>query len=150
MVEEPKQDPFLTESIKFSAGGENFEIKPLPLKKFKEALTIVKTALALVQTAAREDDLAILDGVPRIAMENFLVLAPIVLQRPDLTAEWWEGHISMPLARKILEEVAKINGVMDFLGQTRLGKQLAGAEKESGSPGSTTLSPSPTDGPLKK
>lgn len=147
-------DPFQPEVVTFEAGGKKLEIRPLPLSKLKEALVIFKSAIALAQEAAKQDLLAVLEQVPEIAMDKFTLLAPIVLGQPDLTAEWIGNNISFPLARKILEEASRLNGIQDFLVPARpTGKVLTepGPSKSpTDLPSSTTPSPSPTDGPLKK
>lgn len=147
MSEEPmKQDPFLPEVVAFEVGGVKLEIKALPLKKFREALGVVKAALSLIQLAAKENEYAIMDKIPEVIAERFVVLAPILLQRPDLDTAWWEGHISVPLARKIVEESIRLNGVKDFLGQLQLTQQATAGRLGPDSTLSTTQSPSPTAG----
>ena len=147
MSEEPvKMDPFVPEIVAFEVGGVKLEIKALPLKKFREALGIVKAALSLIQLAAKENEYAIMDKIPEVIAERFIVLAPILLQRPDLDAAWWEGHISVPLARKIVEEAIRLNGVKDFLAQLQFPNQKVAEKLVQDSTLSTTPSPLPTGG----
>ncbi len=140
MTEElKKQDPFTPEVVKFECGNEKLELKPLPLSKLKEALVVLKTAFSLVQAAAKEDPLAVINQVPDLVLEKFTDLAPIVLARPDLSKEWWVANMSLPLARHILVEAARVNGVEDFLDLSGLKPKKKAMTESPASPSSTIL-----------
>lgn len=142
-----KTDPFVPETVSFEVAGVKLELKALPLRKFREALGVVKAALSLIQVAAKENEYAIMDQIPEVVAERFVVLAPILLQRPDLDANWWESNISIPLAKKIIEEAIRLNGVKDFLEQLQpQGRRVTTGTLAPDTTSSTIPSPLPMGG----
>jgi hypothetical protein len=116
---EPVKDPFVTESITVKIHDQELVLSPLPFKKFREAISLARGAFALAQTAAEQNPMGIIEDVPTIIMAEFCKIAPIIFSRPDLPPEWFDEHVSVPLAQHCLTEAAKVNGVGDFLSYLR-------------------------------
>jgi hypothetical protein len=116
---EESKDPFTTESVEVTIGGQKLALTALPFKKFRDALAIVQDAFNKAQKAAQENPMAIIEDVPALLMGKFSELAPILFSRTDLKPEWFDDNVSVPVARKCLEEAARINGVGDFLAYLR-------------------------------
>ncbi len=126
---EELKDPFTTESVKVQVAGNELVIAPLPFKKFRQAISIVRTAFALAQTAAEKNPMAVVEDVPDLLMSKFSELAPVLFNRTDLPAEWYDDNVSVPVAKACLEAAARINGVGDFLAYLR--KATSGPQPEA-------------------
>jgi hypothetical protein len=126
---EESKDPFTTESVKVKVADQELVIAPLPFKKFREAVSIVRKAFSLAQSAAETNPMAVVEDVPDILMVEFSKLAPVLFNRTDLPAAWYDENMSVPVARACLEAAARVNGVGDFLAYLR--KATSGPQPEA-------------------
>lgn len=115
MTEPLKTDPFSPESLDIQVGGKTLTLAPVPFKQFRAAMKVLSATWERVQTAAKANDMAVVQDVPGLVLDQFGDLAPLLFPGQGLTKEWVEDNFSLPLARYVIENAARINGVADFL-----------------------------------
>ncbi len=146
------------QSCTIEHGSYKILLKPLPLGKLKKVLGTMVQGLSEIGGLKTDDWKLMIEKVPSIAIERFQEVLPIIVDirdNPFMKDEWVEENLTVPLVEQILEATYFINGVTDFLGRLKTGFGAPKADallKDPGSasPGSTTSSGSPTDGPSEK
>ena len=113
-MEEELKDVFIPKSRKYKIKDKVLEMKPLPFKKFIEALRIVEGVLTNTQEKAKQNEMAILNEIPKLLLSEFTNLTPLLFD-DSLSKEWVEDNFDVPTAQQVIFDAIEINGVTDFL-----------------------------------
>jgi len=108
-------DAFVDPVLKYEIGGKVLEMRPLPLKRLREALRIVEAAGAQLVKMGPQDPVAFVRQLPPILVGKFVELAPILFPNQELGEDWIESNMTAPQVRRVLEDAARLNDVTDFL-----------------------------------
>jgi hypothetical protein len=127
-----EQTVFEDRTIRYELAGKSLEMKPLTFKELKKALGVVESVSAQLMQVGPADPVQFVQAIPPLLAGKFKELAPVLFPNQGLTDEWIEENVAVHQARKIVMDAARINDVMDFLGQFRSHLPQATPEKSPG------------------
>lgn len=145
--------PEKNQRFEMEIGGRTVLLRPLPLKKFKEAMKVVFSVMDAFAKSATIPPAEFMKQLPEMILGNFDALVPFIIDRgvnDFATPEWIEDNMTVPDMEAILAAAYVINGVDDFLARLRTGFHPSPESPQpapSSSPGSSTSSASATAGP---
>ena len=96
---------------KFSAGGVNFEMKPLNLKRLRILKGVFTKAIDDLQKMEKENAI---DAISDIFFKNYEEILKILIPEQFMTNEFIDENIDLPLARSIAEKAIEINRLADL------------------------------------
>jgi len=109
------QAAFEDRSIEYSIGGKTLIMYPLPFVRLKVALKLIEGVGAKLVQAGVKDPVDFVREIVPLLAGKFNELAPILFPDQGVTDQWIEQSISIPVAKQILYDAARINDVIDFL-----------------------------------
>lgn len=109
------KNPFQPEGVEFEIGGEKVTLKPVRISGFKEIVNIVNRTLEELSGVSEKMQLGELVG---ILADKYCDVMAILFPSPPykfMTREFMEEHVTLPMARKIIETAVEQNGLSDLL-----------------------------------
>jgi len=106
-------------TLTYQVGDKTLTMKPLTFKEFKKALKIVESVSASLVAAGPKDPVSFVQAIPPLLAGKFNELAPLLFPGQGVDEAWVDENLTIPMARKIVMDAARINDVLDFLGHLR-------------------------------
>ncbi len=105
--------------IEYPVGDFTLVLKPLPFKPLQRALAVVTAALKDLDAGRGLPAAELLAAVPGTMATRFAELAGILFPQEFVTPDWVADHVTLPMARRILQDAVEQNQVADFFADLR-------------------------------
>lgn len=102
----------------YEVNGHTLILRPIPYGRLKKVLAaIAKVFEEVSKRTDKGDTIQFIQVLPDLIGQHVATLFPLLFdpkEHPFLNGEWVDENLTVPMAKQIMEDAIKVNGLEDF------------------------------------